>query len=249
MERIFGITLKKFLVEQKKRNQFLEEQFILNIFRQLVASLKYCHSKRIIHRDLKPENIMITSDNKTIKLIDFGISKVLSLNSVSATTYCGTMPYMSPEILDQKKYSYSTDIWSMGIILYELVCLEYPFNSMSSILNGNMKPMNRKCNLNIATCVNGMLQVDLSKRLSILQIEKLLDFNIPATVDEAFDFILNNTEECPLFEIAVSILTQGISNIEKEKFLSLSVSKLFCIFQYDNYGQYFNKEKNLFNKL
>lgn len=98
----------------------------------MVHVLKYCHDKNIIHRDLKPENIILNTTGD-IKLIDFGFARVFGENSNLASTFAGTHNYMSPEIIQGKKYSYASDIWSLGVILYELITLKRPFDNRNSI--------------------------------------------------------------------------------------------------------------------
>ncbi|KAK8834099.1 hypothetical protein M9Y10_036579 [Tritrichomonas musculus] len=93
-----------------------------NIFAQLVIALEYLHDQSISHRDLKLENIMIDNFGH-IRLIDFGFS---SLKTVMSTC-CGSVPYSAPEILSGDKYTNKSDIWSLGVILYALLCGHLPF--------------------------------------------------------------------------------------------------------------------------
>ena len=104
-------------------------------FIQVVNAVYYLHNNNIIHRDIKPENILIGEDNK-IKLCDFGWAKELSLENRS--TFCGTVEYMAPEIVGSENYDYGVDIWSLGILLYELLYGHSPFkanNTKNVILN------------------------------------------------------------------------------------------------------------------
>ena len=104
-------------------------------FIQVVNAVYYLHNNNIIHRDIKPENILIGEDNK-IKLCDFGWAKELSLENRS--TFCGTVEYMAPEIFGSENYDYGVDIWSLGILLYELLYGHSPFkanNTKNVILN------------------------------------------------------------------------------------------------------------------
>ena len=104
-------------------------------FIQVVNAVYYLHNNNIIHRDIKPENILIGEDNK-IKLCDFGWAKELTLENRS--TFCGTVEYMAPEIVGSENYDYGVDIWSLGILLYELLYGHSPFkanNTKNVILN------------------------------------------------------------------------------------------------------------------
>ena len=86
----------------------------------LVMGIQALHSKNVLHRDLKSANVFLTS-NKYVKIGDFGISKVL--DSTSAKTFVGTPYYLSPEIIKSLPYSFKSDIWSLGVLLYEMCSL------------------------------------------------------------------------------------------------------------------------------
>lgn len=86
--------------------------------------LEYLHSNKIIFRDLKPENIMICTDGH-LKLIDFGASK--HMKSDKTFTLMGSIHYIAPEVLDGRGHSYEADIFSLGVIFYELICGSLPF--------------------------------------------------------------------------------------------------------------------------
>jgi NIMA (never in mitosis gene a)-related kinase len=81
----------------------------------LLFGVKALHSKNVLHRDLKAANVFLTS-NKTLKIGDFGISKVL--DNTSAKTFVGTPYYLSPEVCENRPYNLSSDLWSLGIIVY-----------------------------------------------------------------------------------------------------------------------------------
>jgi NIMA (never in mitosis gene a)-related kinase len=103
MEYIEGISLKSIIQDTKSKKQIFQENFICYIFAQIVSALSHCHSHLIIHRDIKPEHILITNDNQ-IKLIDFGVSKLIAFKSQQMFTKTGTIVYMSPEILKGEPY-------------------------------------------------------------------------------------------------------------------------------------------------
>ncbi|XP_016053054.1 PREDICTED: serine/threonine-protein kinase MARK2-like [Miniopterus natalensis] len=95
------------------------------LFRQLLSAVEYCHRKGIVHLDLKPDNILIDED-LNIKVSDFGFSEQYS--EAKLTTFCGTVPYMAPEILKLQPYEGpKADVWSMGVILYRILTGELPF--------------------------------------------------------------------------------------------------------------------------
>jgi len=100
------------------------------IVKQLVTGVEYLHSKGIAHRDLKPENILCSGDDDahmTIKISDFGLSKIFSAGEVLKTA-CGTPDYAAPEVLSSTgSYSNAVDMWSVGVITYVLLCGYPPF--------------------------------------------------------------------------------------------------------------------------
>ena len=118
-----------------KEKTGLNESKAFDYFIQVVNAVYYLHNNNIIHRDIKPENILIGANDK-IKLCDFGWAKELTLENRS--TFCGTVEYMAPEIVGSENYDYSVDIWSLGILLYELLYGHSPFkanNTKNVILN------------------------------------------------------------------------------------------------------------------
>eukprot|EP01129_Flabellula_baltica_P009767 TRINITY_DN404_c0_g1_i2.p1 TRINITY_DN404_c0_g1~~TRINITY_DN404_c0_g1_i2.p1 ORF type:complete len:337 (+),score=87.41 TRINITY_DN404_c0_g1_i2:138-1148(+) len=98
----------------------LDETEARRIMRQMISAIEYCHSLLIVHRDLKPENILLDQDFN-IKISDFGLGNVITPGKYF-NTFCGSLLYASPEILQGEKYlGPGIDIWSLGIILHSLV--------------------------------------------------------------------------------------------------------------------------------
>ena len=100
------------------------ESQILNIMKQIKNGLEYLYKQNIIHRDLKPQNILVTS-SLIIKISDFGFAKIYKEGSLTQTV-CGSPLYMAPEILTYKQYTELADLWSVGVILYEMLFKTVP---------------------------------------------------------------------------------------------------------------------------
>ena len=106
-------------------------QYVPEITSQIVQGLQYLHKHKFIHRDVKPGNILLNSMG-VVKLSDFGISKTLDNTANICDTFVGTATYMSPERALGKEYSFSSDIWSLGIVVYEMTVGEFPFPKTAS---------------------------------------------------------------------------------------------------------------------
>jgi serine/threonine protein kinase len=102
---------------------------------KVTQAVQYLHSIGVVHRDLKPENLLYASpaDNAEIKVADFGLAKIVSDSQVMVTT-CGTPGYVAPEVLQNKGYDAQVDVWSIGVILYILLCGFPPFYEESTPL-------------------------------------------------------------------------------------------------------------------
>lgn len=118
--------LSKVLRQMRLSNTVIPESKIKTWLIQLAQALSYLHGSQIIHRDVKPQNIMVTQDN-TIKLGDFGISKTLTKSKEYTGTSTGTPYFLSPEICKGENYDYKTDIWMLGCTIYEIMTDTKPF--------------------------------------------------------------------------------------------------------------------------
>ena len=131
MEYIDGKNVDEIL---REKGPFSQPELV-SIGRQLLSSLGYAHNNGIIHRDIKPSNIMVT-ESGLVKITDFGIAKILGSSKLTQTgTAAGSLPYMSPEqIRGKREIDSRTDIYSLGITLYQMVTGEVPFKEDSDFL-------------------------------------------------------------------------------------------------------------------
>uniref|UniRef100_A0A803W300 non-specific serine/threonine protein kinase n=1 Tax=Ficedula albicollis TaxID=59894 RepID=A0A803W300_FICAL len=145
-------------------------------FKQIVAAVNFCHCRNIVHRDLKAENLLLDA-NLNIKIADFGFSNIFTPGQL-LKTWCGSPPYAAPELFEGKEYDGpKVDIWSLGVVLYVLVCGALPFdgstlqNLRARVLSGKFRIpffMSTECE----HLIRHMLVLDPSKRLSMEQICK-----------------------------------------------------------------------------
>ncbi len=139
MEYLDGKTLAQVLT----RERLLDVPRALHVSAQIADALAAAHTAGIIHRDLKPDNVMLlerSGDPAFVKLLDFGLAKVMSesgtKNLTAAGVILGTPQYMSPEACESKKVDHRTDIYALGVLLFQMLCGQVPFDgeTMGAVL-------------------------------------------------------------------------------------------------------------------
>lgn len=199
----------------------LEEDEARIFFRQIVSAVAYIHSQGFAHRDLKPENLLLDED-QNMKLIDFGLcAKPQGGMENHLYTCCGSPAYAAPELISGKEYLGSqADLWSMGILLYALLCGYLPFDDekipqlYKKIQNGKYEnpPWLTE---ESKTLISRMLQVDPQKRVTIKQLMThpwlTKDTNVPVEWKSKYKRCLD--EDC-ITELAVH---HGKSKTDMEK--------------------------------
>jgi len=129
MEKVEGLTLKRYMTQKGA----LSPKEALLYVRQILSALSHAHAKGITHRDIKPQNVMLLK-NGVIKVTDFGIAKLPNAETLTATDKAiGTVFYISPEQASGKKIDQRSDLYSLGVMLYEMVTGELPFNAESPV--------------------------------------------------------------------------------------------------------------------
>lgn len=146
MEFVDGCTLS----EMEKRGKLLEINQILHIMQKVLSALQYAHERGVVHRDIKPSNIMYTPDGD-VKIADFGIARLESSTQTLLGTIIGTPGYMSPEQIMGQRVDHRSDIFSAGVLLYELLTGERAFVSTNitsttyKVVHTELPPPSKLC--------------------------------------------------------------------------------------------------------
>lgn len=155
---------------EKKR---LSEDKVRDYGRQILSAMLYLHENKVVHRDLKPANILLQGEQ--IKLCDFGFAKKMSAGTNFLMSIKGTPLYIAPEILQHRNYSHKVDVWSFGIILFELATGKTPFHAITiqqlqpKILHESVK-FPPSMSPSLRDLIDGMLQKNDKKRLDWHQV-------------------------------------------------------------------------------
>ena len=157
---------------EKRRMRYFKESEVISWFLQISLALQYMHQERILHRDLKTQNIFLTKSGM-IKLGDFGIAKVLEGTLEMAKTVIGTPYYMSPELFRNQPYSFKSDVWSLGCVLFELVSLRHAFEArdmnslVQRIVRGSHAAIPSNASKDMRALIKSMLSLSPSQRPTV----------------------------------------------------------------------------------
>lgn len=153
----------------------LEEYQIVPILRQLLSALSYLHEKRILHKDIKPENILMDSSGN-VKLCSFGISSVLEPGQTSGTMVF-TRDYCAPELLTMGECDGKYDVWSLGVVLYEMCVGSLPFDNHLAAIEGHIKPIPGTVHSFLREMIVRMLTANPTKRYTAKSLLNALNKN------------------------------------------------------------------------
>nr|XP_033499255.1 serine/threonine-protein kinase D1 [Epinephelus lanceolatus] len=172
MEKLHGDMLEMILSSEKGR---LPERITKFLVTQILVALRHLHFKNIVHCDLKPENVLLASADSfpQVKLCDFGFARIIGEKSFRRSVV-GTPAYLAPEVLRNKGYNRSLDMWSVGVIIYVSLSGTFPFNEDEDINDqiqnaAFMYPPHpwKKVSQEAIDLINNLLQVKMRKRYSV----------------------------------------------------------------------------------
>ncbi|XP_056403316.1 serine/threonine-protein kinase D1 isoform X1 [Hyla sarda] len=172
MEKLHGDMLEMILSSEKGR---LPERITKFLVTQILVALRHLHFKNIVHCDLKPENVLLASADPfpQVKLCDFGFARIIGEKSFRRSVV-GTPAYLAPEVLRNRGYNRSLDMWSVGVIIYVSLSGTFPFNEDEDIHDqiqnaAFMYPPHpwRETSSDAIDLINNLLQVKMRKRYSV----------------------------------------------------------------------------------
>jgi serine/threonine-protein kinase len=191
MEFLKGDDLSKYV----KKDSLLPVKQVLSLIKRSADGLDYAHQHNVVHRDIKPANIMWDPDSDAVKITDFGIARITDSSKTKTGMVLGTPSYMSPEQLAGKKVTGQSDIFSLGVMLFQMVTGKLPFtgDSMASLMYkiaNEAHPSPESINPDVPRCVTVIINramtkdvekryqrgsemvSDINKCLKILEVEK-----------------------------------------------------------------------------
>jgi len=201
LERLDGGTLTQMLgydtrIRDRRRRFWRQKQFpylnVLKTARSIACAMQYCHEEAVpgsivLHRDLKPDNVGFTIDG-TVKILDFGLAKILeNSNSNSNELYAmsgetGSLRYMAPEVAEALPYNQKADVYSFGVILWELNSGKKPFAGLNRELfyeqvvhGGERPPINKKWPAELCKLITDCWDTEVENRPSFRQVVERLD--------------------------------------------------------------------------
>ena len=182
------------IVKMRKEGGMFNESLIWSYSIQMIEGLKALHDKKIMHRDIKSANIFLVKDKHQCKIGDMNVSKVIKEKVLRTQT--GTPYYASPEVWRDEPYSYKSDLWSIGCVIYELCALRPPFKGKDldelyvNVCKGNIERISHIYSEDLWKMIVMLLQVDVKKRVDC---KEFLDSNL---IMKKIKEMKENNSEC-----------------------------------------------------
>ncbi|MCH4890263.1 Stk1 family PASTA domain-containing Ser/Thr kinase [Acidaminobacter sp. JC074] len=213
MEFIDGITLKEYIA---KYEGFLTNEEIANFSKQIAMGLEHAHSNQIIHRDIKPHNIMVSKDG-TLKVADFGIASAITETTRSYSSEAiGSVRYSSPEQARGRNVDERTDLYSLGVLMYEMATRQVPFEGETAVeialkhmKDDIRKPseINSTFNKGLESIVMRSLLKDVNQRYQ----------NAKELISDLDKIINNPRENVAFYDFAAADKTQKLPSLDALK--------------------------------
>lgn len=217
----------------------IKEKYAQFYFSQLINGLKYLDQHNIIHRDIKPRNILLTDKRRILKIADFGFAKRTTNDISMYDTICGSPMYMAPEIMRKQQYNKQTDMWSIGMILYEMLYGYHPYHKCKNIdelkrcidIETVKIPPSETTNTNISSnCVDLLkllLQKEVDRRITWLNLFNHPWVNMYETPQKEDSSVCSSES----IKDTPKIIDDYIDNYSKYKD---TISDNSCMFQMDS---------------
>eukprot|EP01060_Flectonema_neradi_P011126 TRINITY_DN1818_c0_g1_i1.p1 TRINITY_DN1818_c0_g1~~TRINITY_DN1818_c0_g1_i1.p1 ORF type:complete len:383 (+),score=89.91 TRINITY_DN1818_c0_g1_i1:103-1251(+) len=170
LEYASGGDLSHVIADHQRSKTQIPDDVVVDSGRQLLSALTYLRTRRVMHRDIKPANILIANNN-SLRLTDFGVSKILDYEATGANTFTGTPFYISPELCLGETYGFGADVWSLGVTLYEIATLKVPFGGtniisiVNAITDGVYEPIKGRSD-EVVLLIERLLVADPTERCS-----------------------------------------------------------------------------------
>ena len=245
MEFMNNGDLSGFIKAHEKFNKPVREEEVWNILLQSMTALEYIHKKGVVHRDIKPANLFMTND-KMIEIGDFGVAAKIAGIQTSVKSFTGTIVgtpmFMSPEILREEEYDYLTDVYSMGITMYELCFFQSPkkpgITSEGNVIFANVA-LTKNQNLyspQLLNILSKMIEEDREKRPSSALLCKMIKaqyiqtflktsslsavtrclYSLPQTTKILTKYVQNNNNPHPITEGYINAIKELENNVNNK---------------------------------